>query len=182
MIKILGISGSLRAGSSNTALLLAAGKLAPPAMEFTLYEGLGDLPHFSPELDGDDPPAAVRRLRALLQAADSVIVCTPEYAHGMPGALKNALDWSVSSGEFDGKPAAAVSASPSVTGGANAHAWLTQTLNVLGATIPEGASLIVPLVRGKLDPSGAISDTDTADAFRRMFEALARTEGTRRLA
>jgi len=89
-----------------------------------IYGGLDDLPHFSPDRDGDDPPRSVGRLRELLRTADGVLIGTPEYAFGVPGALKNALDWTVSSGEFDGKPVAAISASPLYTGGAKAHASL----------------------------------------------------------
>ena len=170
--EVLAISGSLRAASSNSMLMRAAAALAPEGMTVTIYEGLGDLPHFTPDLDGDEPPQAVQQLRELLRAADGVVVCTPEYAHGMPGSLKNALDWVVSSGEFDGKLAAALSASPSGMGGDKAHASLVQTLKVLGAKIPEGASLIVPLVRSKFNAEGELTDPATAEALRSVLEAL----------
>ncbi|GLV53492.1 hypothetical protein KDH_03450 [Dictyobacter sp. S3.2.2.5] len=111
-MKILVISGSLRASSSNTRLAKAIMDLAPAGIETHLYQGLGDLPHFTPDLDGDDPPASVVALRQQLQAADGVLICTPEYAFGVPGTLKNALDWTVSSGDFSEKPVAAISASP----------------------------------------------------------------------
>lgn len=173
-LRILAVSGSLRAASSNTTLLRAAAALAPANMEFTFYHGLGDLPHFSPDLDGDEPPAAVREWRGLLRAADGVVVCTPEYAFGMPGSLKNAFDWIVSSGELDGgKPAAAISASPSVRGGDQAHAALVHLLGVLGAKIPEAGALIVPLVRTKLTSEGGLSDPATADALRSLLGTLA---------
>lgn len=173
-MKVLGISGSIRSASSNTALVRAAVKLAPPTLEFTIYDGLGDLPHFTPDLD-DDPPAAVRDLRRLLRAADGILISTPEYAHGMPGSLKNALDWIVSSGELDGgKPAAAISASPSFMGGDKAHASLVQTLTVLGAKIPEGGALIVPAIRTKLDDRGEIFDPDTLAALQSVLDALVR--------
>src|SRR5262249_37658099 len=100
-MKILAISGSLRAGSTNTALLRATASLAPKGVEVLLFDGLRELPHFSPEIDGDDSPAPVVHLRESLAAADAVLICTPEYAFGMPGSLKNALDWCVSSAEFD---------------------------------------------------------------------------------
>ncbi len=176
-MRILGISGSLRAESANTALVRAAGALAPAGMELTVYDGLAGLPHYSPERDGDDPPASVRELRDRIRNADAVLVCTPEYAHGMPGSLKNALDWTVSSGEFDGKPTAALSASPSFQGGEKAHAWLVQTLSVLGARLPDGGTLCVPFARSLFTPDGALSDPVTAQALRSVLDALARAAG-----
>ena len=91
-MRILAISGSLRPASLNTSLVRAAAHLAPPDSDFTVYTGMGNLPHFSPELDTDPPLPAVADLRAQLAAADLVLICTPEYAHGMPGSLKNLLD------------------------------------------------------------------------------------------
>ena len=96
-MRIFGVSGSLRAGSSNAALLRAAAAVAS-AHTFDLYDGLGTLPPFNPDLDGEGmtPPPAVAELRARWNAAAAVLVCSPEYAHGIPGTLKNALDWLVS--------------------------------------------------------------------------------------
>ncbi|MBC8122183.1 MAG: NAD(P)H-dependent oxidoreductase [Gemmatimonadaceae bacterium] len=171
-VKILAISGSLRTGSSNTALLSAAATLFPENTTFKTYEGLADLPHFSPELDGDDSPVPVKNLRALLQEADGVLICTPEYAYGMPGVLKNALDWTVSTGEFAGKPVVAISASPYSTGGAQAHASLVLTLSALAANTVEPGSLIVPFVRTKLGANGDISDPATAQSLRALLGLL----------
>lgn len=168
-VKILAISGSLRIGSSNTALLNAAANLVPDTT-FKLYEGLADLPHFNPELD--DSSAPVNNLRTLLHEADGVLICTPEYAYGIPGVLKNALDWTVSTGEFAGKPVVAISASPNSTGGAQAHASLVLTLSALAAKIVEPESLIVPFVRTKLDARGNISDPATTQALSRVTDAL----------
>src|SRR5262245_29573197 len=103
-MKIVALCGSLRAGSSNEALLRAAAELAPSEMEIVFYDGLAGLPHFNPDLDTDEPPAPVRALRDLFGSADGFVVSCPEYAHGVPGSLKNALDWMVSSGELGGKP------------------------------------------------------------------------------
>lgn len=169
---ILAISGSLRATSTISTLLRATIALAPAAMTFTIYEGLADLPHFAPDLT-DTPPAPVTDLRAKLGAADGVLICTPEYAYSMPGALKNAFEWTVSSGEFVGKPVAAMSASPYPTGGERAHASLVLTLTAVNAEIVEGASLTVPLVRTKMDARGIISDEATAQALRSALDALA---------
>ena len=174
-MRILAISGSLRASSTNSALVRATRALAPENMEITIYDGLADLPHFSPDLDGDDPPAPVHNLRALLQAVDGVLICTPEYAFGIPGALKNALDWTVSSGEFYGKPVAAISASPLGSGGDKAHASLLLTLTALGANVPEEGKLMIPAVKKKLNPNGEVSDLETRQALRSVLNALVLT-------
>ncbi|MGI8857598.1 MAG: NADPH-dependent FMN reductase [Thermomicrobiales bacterium] len=173
-MRILAISGSLNEKGTITTFVRAIAALAPEDMQVTLYDGLGSLPHFSPDRDGDDAPAAVADLRGQLQAADSVLICTPEYAYGMPGSLKNALDWTVSSGEFVNKPTAALSASPYPTGGERAHTSLLLTLTALNAVVPEGCALTVPLVRMKMDAGGTITDPATAQALRSVLDALAR--------
>jgi len=93
-MRVVAISGSLRAASTNAALLQTASQLAPRDMHFVFYDRIGELPHFNPDLDGDDdsPPEIVREFRRLLIDADGIILCCPEYAHGVPGALKNAID------------------------------------------------------------------------------------------
>src|SRR4029450_8065808 len=95
--RILAVSGSLRARSSNTAALAAASRVAPDGVLVQLYDGLATLPHFNPDHDeeGAEPPAPVAGLRTLIAGADGVLLSTPEYAHGLPGVLKNALDWLV---------------------------------------------------------------------------------------
>ncbi|UZJ30351.1 NADPH-dependent FMN reductase [Streptomyces endophytica] len=111
-LSLVALSGSLRARSSNGAVLNSA---------LTLWDGpattadIGALPHFNPDLDGEDatPPAAVAALRTAVASADALLVVSPEYAHGVPGVLKNALDWLVSSGEVVHKPVAVITASPS---------------------------------------------------------------------
>lgn len=170
---ILAISGSLRASSSNTTLVRFIARLAPEGMQVTLYEGLADLPHFSPDLDGDEPPASVRTLRQQLQAADGVLICTPEYAFGVPGALKNALDWTVSSGEFAHKPVVALSASPLWSGGEKAHASLLLTLQALGTRVPEAGKLTIPVIGKKLNAAGDVVDPATVQQLRSVLTALA---------
>ncbi len=130
-MKIIAICGSLRAQSSNLALLRAAQKLAPPGIEITIHEGLGKLPHFNPDDDeeGTTPPPTVAKLRAQLAEADGILISSPEYAHGVPGSLKNALDWLVSDGALVDKPVALISASP--IGGQFAQASLVETLTTM---------------------------------------------------
>jgi chromate reductase len=175
-MKILAFSGSLRPSSHNTALLRALGPLMPANVSYKLWEGLGTLPHFSPEIDFDASPGPVLAYRVLLRSADAVIICTPEYAFGMPGVLKNALDWAVSSGELDRKPVGTISASPLPSGGEKAHAWLTQTLTALGANQVAKAKLSVPGIKVKLTGEGEITDPGLREALQAFLDAL--IEGT----
>ena len=176
-VKILAISGSLREKSTNSALVKAMASLAPEGVDFAIYEGLADLPHFSPELDGDNAPETVRNWRAQLGVADGVVICTPEYAFGMPGSLKNALDWVVSSGELWRKPVAALSASPSALGGEKAHAALLLTLTALESQIVGEASLTIPFVRSKVNTEGVVRDAETVRALKSSLNALVEIAG-----
>jgi len=170
-VHVLAISGSLRAASANTTVLKAAIRLAPEHLHISLYEGLGDLPHYNPDLDGESPPAAVLDFRARLREADAVLICSPEYAHGVPGVLKNALDWIVSSGEFMGKPAALVNARPSST---FAQASLRETLTVMMAEIDPGASVTLPVTTNRLDEASLLANPELSRALKSAIEALGR--------
>ena len=150
-LDFLAISGSLRASSSNTSVLRAFAALAPESVRITLYGGLGTLPHFNPDLETDAPPPEVVELRSRLREADAVLICIPEYAHGVPGALKNALDWVVGSGELMHKPVALLNASFASTHG---HASLAETLLVMMAQV---TSTRVPLTTNRLGPEGILS-------------------------
>src|SRR5215211_1037478 len=131
-LHILAISGSLRAASSNTAVLQALAALAPAGVTIAIYDQLAELPYFNPDLDreGDTPPASVAELRTQIGRAAGIVICSPEYAHGVPGVLKNALDWLVSSLEFPGKPVALLNISPRST---FAQASLAETLRTMSA-------------------------------------------------
>lgn len=177
-MKILAISGSLRAASTNTALLRATAELAPANVEIQLYDGLDTLPYFSPERDIEPAPEPVHALRTQLREADAVIVCTPEYIHGMPGALKNMLDWLASSGEFVYKPVSVISASPSDMGGSLAHASLFHTLEVLTAYLPPDASLIIPFIRTKMDRNGNVIDSVLTQQLSDVVAALVKAVQT----
>src|SRR5215470_17364905 len=141
MFRLLAISGSLRAISSNTALLRAAATLAPDGMEIHVYGGLGDLPHFNPDLEGAEPPV-VKEFGALVGEADGIIISSPEYAHGVPGVLKNALDWLVGGFDFINKPIALFNASPRST---YAHSSLTEIITIMSGRIIPEASITVAL-------------------------------------
>jgi chromate reductase, NAD(P)H dehydrogenase (quinone) len=156
-IRVLAISGSLRAVSSNGAVLDAAAALSPPGVVVIRYEGLAALPAFNPDLDveGAEPPPAVAAWRAAVAAADALVICSPEYAHGVPGALKNALDWLVSGPDVPGKPVAVVNAT---TRAHIAHASLIETLKTMSAEVVEAASIALPLGPGQRDPSSILAD------------------------
>lgn len=169
MINILAISGSLRSSSSNTNILKAVAMLAPDDIAVSLYTGLADLPHFNPELESS-LPHSVAHFRSLLQAADAVLICSPEYAHGVPGSLKNALDWVVSSGEFVYKPVALLNASPAST---HAEASLMETLRVMTATIITDACIRVPLMGRRLDASGIVEDPQLSELLKNNLAVFA---------
>jgi chromate reductase, NAD(P)H dehydrogenase (quinone) len=168
-IQLLAISGSLRHGSSNMALLQAAALLAADAAVVTFYDGLGALPAFNPDEDGEPPHPAVAAWRAALSAADGLIISTPEYAHGVPGALKNALDWVVGSGELMDKPVALLNASSLSQ---YAHPQLAETLRVMSAALVDGGSVTVDIPRrGAAGPTVA-ADPHISAAIRGAMTAL----------
>jgi chromate reductase len=171
VIRVLAISGSLRNTSSNGALVKAAAQLAPPGVEVAIYEELDQLPPFNPDLDTDTPPVPVAAFRSALKAADAVVLSSPEYAHGVPGVLKNALDWVVGSGEFIDKPVALLNASSRAT-----RAWssLVETLSVMSARVIREASVTVALNGTGLDPEGIASDPQLAALVKSALSRLAR--------
>jgi NAD(P)H-dependent FMN reductase len=167
-VNVLGISGSLRTASVSTALLKTAATRTPKHVKLTIYDGLGILPYFNPEVDTEFPPPPVSDFRSQLNNSAGVIISTPEYAHGIPGVLKNALDWVVASGELYEKPVALFSSSPR---GRFAHASLIETLMVMMARlIPEAfINVSPPLGMG----NGQLQVTATADLSTRVERALA---------
>lgn len=167
-ITILAISGSLRAGSSNTALLRAAQALAPAGTTVELYAGLAELPHFNPDLE-EVAPASVHALRASLQRADAVLFSSPEYAHGVPGSLKNMLDWVVGSGELVGKPVALLQASPY---GTFVRAALLETLCVMEGRVVEAASISLSFGTNRISAEQIVGEAGFADAVRGALAAL----------
>lgn len=164
-MKILAISGSLRAASNNSALLRAVARLAPPGIVVELFSDLGKLPLFNPDIETTNPLVVVR-FRAQLIAADAVLIASPEYAHGVTGSLKNALDWMVGCEAFVNKPVALLNASPRAV---HAHASLKETVAVMSALIVEESSIMVPILGSGLDEEGIIAHPDIS---RRLIESL----------
>ena len=166
-IKILGISGSLRTNSSATAILNVVAGLAPEQVEFTIYNGLAEIPAFN---DSNEIPETVVAFIKLLSDVDGVFFVIPEYAFGVPGALKNALDWTVSSSTaFPNKPVALITAA---TGGDKAHAAFLLTLKAISSKIPEGATLLLSFIRSKLNEKNEVKDSETLDAIKSVIHSF----------
>ena len=153
-ITIFAIAGSLRAASLNLALLRAIGQIAPATFEIRIDTGLGDLPLFNPDLDADSLPA-VTAMRDAILAADVLMLASPEYAHGVSGPMKNALDWMVSNTSFIDKPLVLLNTSPRAT---HAQAALRETVSTMSARVIDGACISLPLLGSGLDAEGIASD------------------------
>lgn len=169
-IRLLTICGSLRASSSNAALLEGMALVAPAGVEVVRYDGLASLPQFNPDLDVDPPPAIVRVLREQIAAADAVVISSPEYAHGVPGALKNALDWLVSGVEIYGKPVALLNASPRSL---FAQVQLAEILRTMGAELLDGTTVSLPISGRGLEASGIVADPELALGLKTVLSLLA---------
>jgi len=165
--QILAISGSLRSRSSNLSLLKAAQQLAPENFQISFYGGLSQLPHFNPDCDTETPPVAVADLRAWLRASDGVIICTPEYAHGLPGTLKNALDWTVSSGEWMEKPVLILNASPV------SHFAHDSLVEILTTIMARTISHRIGLSGNKMDELAMLDNTEITS---KLIESLGELE------
>lgn len=167
-MNILAICGSLRPESSNMAVLKALSSWLPLHAQYHIYDHIGKLPHFDPTFNHDNTPAEVDRFRGLIAKADGVIICSPEYAFGIPGSLKNALDWTVSSGEFTDKPVAVITASSS---GEKAHEALLTVMNVITGDVPESSTLLIPYIRTKV-ADGIIADEETVLKLQAVIQSL----------
>ena len=170
VINILAISGSLKLTSANTNILRAISKIAPKNVVINIFDGLDKLSHFNPELSNDIE--AVNSFRQQLRESDGVIFSTPEYAFGVPGVLKNALDWVVSSDELNKKPVAAISASPLYSGGDKALASLLLTLTALGAHMGVDSSLSIANIKSKIADGGEISNDETITKLKLLLDGL----------
>ena len=159
-MRILAVSGSLRASSSNTALLQAAVALAPRGIDLSFYAGLGDIPHFNPDLDDERVSRAVTDWRAQLQSSDGVVFSTPEYAH----------DWVVGSGELAEKPVTLFNASPR---GTYAQDALTETLTVMSAKVVLASALTLQLLGRSLSASQVAADPAMSAALRAGIDSFA---------
>lgn len=166
-MKILAISGSLRARSSNAAALRALRLVAPEGTDVELEASLDALPFFNPDVEEAGPPPAVIAWRERIRESAGLVISSPEYAHGVSGVLKNALDWLVGGVEISGKPVAVVNTRPQAT---IAHAALLETLRVMGGQIVAEPAL--PLAGRPLSDREIAADPQLAGILRSVLHAL----------
>jgi chromate reductase, NAD(P)H dehydrogenase (quinone) len=169
---LLGISGSLRQQSSNTTLLRAAQQLTPKGVELILYKDLGALPHFNPDVEETELPLAVSKFRHHIKKADGLVISTPEYAHGLPGSLKNALDWLVGGSEFMDKPVMLLNASLRST---YAQASLIETIKTMAGYFVSEASVTVDLMGKDLDEAGIIGNLEMSAVVQNALHIFVQT-------
>ena len=173
-INVLGIAGSLREDSYNHALLEAAQKMAEGAMTVTITD-LADIPPFNEDVEAEGDPDAVRDLKQLIDQSDALLIATPEYQHGIPGVLKNALDWASrppGGAPLRGKPTAIMGATPGDFGTARAQEQLRQTLIYNDCPMVKSPEVLVANAEDKVDQSGAFDDDETLDFIRQLLESL----------
>jgi chromate reductase len=178
-IRILGISGSLRSGSHNTALLRAAALSLPPEVELEVFDGLRDLPPYDADFDVDPVDETVARLRAAIADADGILISTPEFNGSIPGALKNALDWAsrpFPDNALKGKPVAVVGASTGLFGAVWAQAEVKKVLGIIGADVLDG-ELPVGQASGAFREDGHLDDPDLREALEELVGVLASRVG-----
>jgi chromate reductase len=166
---ILAIPGSTRKASANLHILQALESMYTSQAKFTIYRELDRLPHFNPDLDIDPAPPEIKQLRDLVTAADAVIICTPEYVFSMPGSLKNALEWMVSTVLFSDKPTALITASLS---GLKAHEELQLVVSMIGAKLSPATNLLIQSPKTRISAEGVITDIDTLNKLRQVMEEL----------
>lgn len=173
-IRVVGISGSLRAGSYNTAALKAAIALAPEGMTIEAAE-IGDLPLYNDDVRVAGYPPQVQRFRDQLAAADAILFVTPEYNYSIPGVLKNAIDWASRppSQPFDNKPVAIMGASGGALGTARAQYHLRQMLIFLNAFPLNKPEVMIGVAQTKFDDGGKLIEEQTKEFIRSLLKALA---------
>lgn len=186
---VLAISGSLRQASFNTALIRAAQRLAPEGLTIEQYAHLGDIPFFNEDVE-PQPPAAVVDLRERIAAADALLIATPEYNYGVPGVLKNALDWAsrppfpVTSWfcPLAHKPVAIMGAAPTGMGTVRAQSQLRQLFQCTDSAVVTKPEVIVTNAHEKLDADGTVRDATTEKLLRDLLNALVAKINLTRLA
>lgn len=168
--QILAIIGSTRQNSSNENIIKHLSNYFAAKCDIEIFNTIADLPHFNPDLDRENPPEVVATFRSKIAKAHGVIICTPEYVFSLPGSLKNAIEWTVSTTVFSDKPIALITAAAS---GEKAHESLQLIMSTLMTKFDSKTTLLVRGVKGKVDgKSGQIIDTITANALHDLMESL----------
>jgi chromate reductase len=172
-MNVIGISGSLRKGSFNTAALRAAQGLAPEGMTIEVAQ-IGDLPLYNDDVRAAGFPPPAERLRAQLAAADAILLVTPEYNYSISGVLKNAIDWASRppNQPFEAKPVAIMGASPGLFGSARAQYHLRQMLIFLNAMPLNRPEVMIGQAQNKFDADGNLTDEPTREFIRKLLVSL----------
>lgn len=173
-MKLLGISGSLRQGSLNSAVLRAAIELAPAGVAIERFD-LSSIPLYNGDVEAAGFPAGVVAFREAIAQADALLIVTPEYNSGIPGVLKNAIDWASRGADqpFDGKPIAIVTASPGRLAGARCQLQLRQCFVPLNGQVMVQPELMIAAAHKLIDADARLADAETRERLRRVIEALA---------
>ncbi|MCB0712441.1 MAG: NAD(P)H-dependent oxidoreductase [Ignavibacteriae bacterium] len=167
--KILAISGSTRKGSSNESILRAIAALHSHHLDLVIFNEIDKLPHFNPDLTDSDLPSVVKEFREQIRLADGVIICTPEYVFSLPGSLKNAIEWNVSTTLFSNKPVAIIVASAS---GEKAFESLALIMTTIEAILPDRSKLLIKGGRSKVGANGEIQNQETLDQINLLVQSL----------
>jgi chromate reductase, NAD(P)H dehydrogenase (quinone) len=178
-VRVLGIAGSLRAGSYNRALLRAARELVPPGLEIVEFD-IRELPFYDADLEAAGDPAPVAELKNAIRAADAVLIATPEYNRGIPGVLKNAVDWASRpplASPLAGKPVAIMGASTGRGGTARAQEQLRTALEFSRAAVLAQPEVLVPEAFMRFDDNGRLTDEEARLAVSGLLEELVRAAG-----
>jgi chromate reductase, NAD(P)H dehydrogenase (quinone) len=183
VLVVCGIAGSLREASYNRALLRAARELAPEGLEIRIFDRMAEIPLFSQDREDEGDPEPVQALKRAIGDAHALLIATPEYNHGVPGVLKNAIDWASRPAKdpvLGGKPTAIFGASPGITGTARAQSQLRQSLIFTGTPVLPQPEILVYRAREKFDDDGRLTDERTREFVAKLLRGLA--DWTRRLA
>ncbi len=168
----MAICGSTKANSTNELILKSLEKMYRGSLDFEIYTNLAGLPHFNPDLDDGNPPKIIREFRELISKADGVLISTPEYVFSLPGSLKNAVEWTVSTTIFSNKPAAFIIAGAS---GEKAFESLDLILRTIGASVGDNSKIIIKAAKSKFNADGEINNEITAAAIKKIIESLIQT-------
>lgn len=174
-LRVIGLAGSLRKGSLNKALLRAAQDLAPDRLRIEIHDLVG-IPLYNQDIENDRVPDAVAALREAVRGADGLLIATPEYNHGVPGVLKNTIDWlsrPPRASALDGKPAAILGASPGMTGTARAQSQLRQAFGFTNTYAMLQPEILVGRAREKFDDAGRLTDETTRTYLASFLESFA---------
>lgn len=167
--RILAIIGSTRAQSSNLSLVKELALLTADIFDIEIYDRISELPHFNPDLDKEHPPQMVVALRHKITEADGIIICTPEYVFSLPGSLKNAIEWCVSTTVLSQKATGLITASAS---GQKGHEELQLVMKTVEAKFNEGSTLLIRGIKSKFDEQQKLKDAETKASLEQFGKAL----------